>query len=618
MNGFLDKRPQQWPGLVELIKEKSGTPRQSQEDGETGKKRGKSSRVSRGHLSIAESIPEDTRNDILFREACSLREKGLTKDRILIMIRAIDRERCNPPINDDVEIETLVNSAWSYKEKKERELLDLTAPNRNTSDMGNASRMAGHFGDDIRFSSNFGWLTWEGARWGRDNRSKVQGFAKRVPGLVYREAANAATQDEREALARHAMQSECASRINAMIQLLPSEPGISVPHDVFDTNPWLFNVQNGTIDLRTAKKHEHRRSDMITKISPVTYDPDAQCPRWLQFLQELKQEQRVIEFIQRSLGYSLSGNTSEQVWFFLYGTGNNGKGVLIDTISYVIGDYAVATDAATFLDNQKGIRNDLARLRGARFVSAQEPSPNVRFDPSCLKSFTGQDTITARFLHQEFFEFKPEAKLFFSANHKPGVIDNSLGFWRRVRMIPFTTQFAGKAKDPNLREKLKAEASGILNWLIEGCLKWQQDGLKVPKEVHDAIYEYRENTDILSDFLTTRCVIGKDTLKIEPVKRLYDEYLKYCDENRIRKPFSRPKFNQNIEERQGVKQRRETNCRFWSGIGLRCDYPDELVNSNTYPVEQRCPEVCAISGTCEHPHLCASGFCNDFREILRS
>ena len=246
-----------------------------------------------------------------------------------------------------------------------------------------------------------------------------------------------------------------------MIALLPSEPGISVPHDTFDRDPLLLNCLNGTIDLQTGELRPHNRADYITKICPVEYDPQAKCPRWELFVLEvMNSDAEMVAFIQRGVGYAVTGLTKEQIWFFLYGRGANGKGTFLDAIANVLGDHVVTAPPETFLESQAHIRNDLARLKGARLVIAQEPDGRGRFDPAVLKMFTGEDTITARFLHREFFEFQPEGKLFFCANNKPVVRDTSHGFWRRVRLVPFNAIFDGESRDPNLRETLKSEAPG--------------------------------------------------------------------------------------------------------------------------------------------------------------
>jgi putative DNA primase/helicase len=237
----------------------------------------------------------------------------------------------------------------------------------------------------------------------------------------------------------------------------------------------------------------------------------------------------------------------------------------------MLGGYAVNTPADTFMQKSGDtIRNDLARLRGARLVTSSEPQAR-KFDPELVKAFVGRDPITARFLRQEFFEYEPVGKLLFAANQRPQVSDNSLGFWRRVRMIPFTEDFR-QCRDENLREKLIAESPGILNWLVKACLKWQVMGLNPPAAVSEAVNDYREATDILWEFLHTRSEMGPG-LTIA-VSALYDNYLDFCDEKKTKHPLSRQKFNEDLRGRDGIIQTKEGaaahRVRVWKGIGLKC------------------------------------------------
>jgi putative DNA primase/helicase len=453
---------------------------------------------------------------------------------------------------------------------------------QNLTDMGNAGRMAAFCGDSVRYCNQLGWLVYDGKRWIRDEMSRLQTFAKETVRRMYEDAAGMADEDGRRALAAFALKCESLSRIQAMLALLPSEPGISVSHDVFDRDKMLFNVRNGTIDLRKGDLRPHSKADLITKLSPVNYDPDATCPRWSRFIFEIMAgDEELVRFLQRLMGYSLTGETREQVWVFFWGKGENGKGTFLEAIAHVLGDYAVNTPPETFLEIPgSAVRNDLARLRGARLITASEPDGKRKFDPGTLKTFTGQDPITCRFLHKEFFEFQPEGKLIFSANQRPAVRDTSHGFWRRVILVPFSRTFTGSEKDANLRETLKAEASGILNWLIEGCLQWQAEGLNPPAAVRDAVEEYRTETDVLAEFLETYCEI--DESKSIPVSELYPAYSTYCDENKIRKGLSRQRFNEDLLGRPGITQDRigPKRTRSWIGIGFKTNTAENVTQAD--------------------------------------
>ena len=245
----------------------------------------------------------------------------------------------------------------------------------------------------------------------------------------------------------------------------------------------------------------------ITKLAPVNFEPDAACPRWLEFLSRIMDgNEQLIDFLQRAVGYALTGETSEQCLFIFYGSGANGKSTFLQTMSYVLGDYSMSTPTETLLVKRRGaIPNDVARLKGARFVIACEADAENRLAESLIKQMTGGDTISARFLHQEWFDFEPTHKVFFGTNHKPVIKGTDYAIWRRIRLVPFEITIPEGERDKNLPEKLKAEADGILAWAVQGCLVWQQQGLGVPEEVKAATDSYREEMDILGEFLKDRC-----------------------------------------------------------------------------------------------------------------
>lgn len=455
-------------------------------------------------------------------------------------------------------------------EPSEASSVEIETPGAtHRTDMGNARRLAETFGKYIKHCKQFDYMVYDGKRWVPDNTSMVQKWAKEIPRQLLRVAADITDEKERREAVNYALSCESATKLQAMIKLLPSEPGISIGHDEFDRHPMLLNVSNGTIDLETGKLREHDPADYITKLAFVEYRPDAKADRWLQFQTEcLNDDDELVLFWQRYCGYGLTGLTHEQVWAFLYGNGENGKGVEVDSLAYTLGDYCVNTPAETFLESSGGsIRNDLARLRGARLITASEPH-NKRFDHATLKAFTGQDPITARFLHREFFEFRPEGKLVFSANNRPEVRDTSHGFWRRVLLIEFLRKFSGGSRDPRLRDKLKAEASGILNWLIEGCLAWQKEGLKPPQIISDAVNDYRNATDVLADFLESVCTIAPEVEV--PSATMYEGYLNFCENQKIRKPMSRQRFNEDLRGRSGIQELRAQHGKpkRWKGIML--------------------------------------------------
>ncbi len=277
----------------------------------------------------------------------------------------------------------------------------------------------------------------------------------------------------------------------------------------WDADPWTLGVSNGVIDLRSGVLRPGRTDDRITRSTHVAFDPAADCQQWERFISDVfDHNEGLIQFIHRALGYSLTGITSEQALFLGNGTGSNGKGVLMRGVGRALGDYASVMPFSTLEMNQRAsIPNDLAALDGPRFVTSSETNEGSRINESRTKALTGCDPITARFLHGEYFTFVPAAKFWLFVNHLPVVRDDSHGFWRRIRQVPFTRTFENT---PGFEEGLHAEVVGILAWLVRGCLLWQADGLQVPDVVTTATNEYRTSSDVLADFLREACDLSPE------------------------------------------------------------------------------------------------------------
>jgi putative DNA primase/helicase len=337
--------------------------------------------------------------------------------------------------------------------------------------------------------------------------------------------------------------------------------------DDFDKDPWLLNLLNGTLDLRSGRLRPHKPQDLITKLAPVQYDPQAKAPTWRAFLERIfAGNQSLIRFVQKTHGYALTGDAREQCLFIEHGAGSNGKSTKQNVISGILGDYACSTPAETLLTKrQEYIPNDIARLKGARFVTSIESAEGRKLNEPLIKTFTGGDRITARFLHREFFEFMPTFKIFIATNHKPMIRGGDHAIWRRIRLIPFTVTIPEGDQDKELPRKLLTEAPGILNWLIEGCLAWQREGLGVPDEVRTATEDYRVEMDILTAFITDCCVTG-DGYRTGAAY-LYGTYRGWCADNR-EDPLSQRAFGLALGER-GFKKTEDRRGRVvWAGVGL--------------------------------------------------
>ena len=440
------------------------------------------------------------------------------------------------------------------------------------TDLGNSERFVdAHRGRVLWCPARKSFLCWDGKRYAWDERGEAVKLAHATARSIFHEAADTEDEDEQKAIAKWALASQNESRINAMLS--QARPYLAVGMEELDRDPWLINCQNGTLDLRTGKLKDHDPADRITKIVPVDYNPDAPAPRFKRFLKEAIVDDAVIKFVKRYSGYTLTGITRERLLAILYGFGRNGKTTLVELLHEVLGDYARNTDVETLLIKKyQGVGNDVAALKGARFVSAAEVEKGRRLAESKVKQLTGRDTVTARFLFGENFDFKPEFKLWLSTNNKPVIQGTDDAIWDRIRLIPFTQRFDGHKADPKLPDKLRHEIAGVFAWMVEGCLEWQEHGLQEPKTVTEATKQYREEMDTLASFLDEVCVMGPHHRVL--AEKLYQRYAMWCDNSGERKDPKKA-FVARLEER-GFERRRETagvnkGRYIWLGIGLRSD-----------------------------------------------
>lgn len=439
------------------------------------------------------------------------------------------------------------------------------------SDLGNARRLVAQHGQDLRYNHLAKkWLCWTGKRWRVDDSGEVDRRAKLTVGSIYGEAEKAPP-ESRKALGAFALRSESQSSIQGMISLAKSEIGIPVNPRELDANHYLLNCQNGTIDLTTGTLRPHRREDLISRLVPVEYDLKAPCDRWDHFLWRIQAENDdVISFLQRSLGYALTGSTREQCLFILWGHGANGKSTLVNCFADLLGDYSKNTPVETLLARSKGseIPTDIARLDGPRFVTSSEVGRGRHLAESLVKELTGRDTVSARFLYAEYFDFVPQFKLFLSTNHKPTIRGVDRAIWRRIKFIKFPVELPEEEWDGDLPEKLKAQAPGILAWAVRGCLWWYRDGLGVPQEVLDATAEYQAEMDILKDFLDEKCVIAPGASAL--AGDLYHAYLAWADEAGLtdKERLGQRSFGLALSERTFTRIR-SGGKHTWRGLALR-------------------------------------------------
>ena len=495
------------------------------------------------------------------------------------------------------------------------------------TDLGNARRLVRLYGHDLRYVEAWGWLAWDGKRWSKDETGQVMRLAKRVALGFYQdaaahleraaeatrqaEAASAAGNEEAakaakeradkstklaKVLSDHAKKCQARSQLENMVKLAASEKGIVARPEDFDRNPWLLNVANGMIDLRTGALLSHDRGALCTMLAPVDYDPRGTCPRWLAFLERIfAGDSEVTGFVQRMIGYSLTGSTRDHVLPFCHGAGANGKGTLTNTVLAMLGDYGQKARRSLVTlgkgSDDAGPTPDKARLKGARFVVVNETEEGRRLAESDVKDLTGGDRIAASFKYKDTFEFDPTHKLWLYGNHRPEIRGTDEGIWRRVKYIPFEVVIPEKERDPILLEKLAEELPGILAWAVAGCLDWQRAGLRDPEKVRQATKAYREESDVLAAFIG-ECFIEGEHYETTATD-FHDLYKTWCKENGEREQAMR-RLAPRLRERgytdtapNGKKLRdSKTGRNVWRGLARR-DQPTQeaLLSASSEPSE---------------------------------
>lgn len=437
------------------------------------------------------------------------------------------------------------------------------------TDLGNANRLVRDFGNEICYCKEIGrWFVWDGTRWEMDTTGAIDRLAVKTALRIYTEAKDATDKEERVAICKWATSSESKQKLQSMIDLAKIHIKTSIKQEQLDQYPWLVCAKNGMINLRNGAYLDSDPGAYCTRQINTDYDPEATSPRWEAFLEQVLPDDNVREFVQRAIGYTLTGEISEQCLFFLYGEGRNGKSTFLETLTTLFGDYARTTRAETIMlkRGDAGIANDVAALRGARMVSASEVNEGQRLNEALIKTMTGGDTIDARFLYAESFNFKPVFKLFMRGNHKPKISGNDAGIWRRMRLIPFTVNIPDEEQDKQLGNKLLEELPGILNWAVRGCLDWQTNGLAAPSAVKDATQEYRDEQDILGAFFAENCQF--DRFSSCQKTELWNLYKEWAEKNEEKVFDSARKFNACVKSHEGVKEDRSHGVKIWKGISI--------------------------------------------------
>jgi putative DNA primase/helicase len=514
----------------------------------------------------AETVPEkiydgEGRHRYLVSIAGSMRRRGLDAEEILATLRSVNEHRCRPPVEEERLIK--IANSMTYE----------PAANLPQSDLETAIIFAERHGGRFRYVADRKmWLAWDETRWRRDADGEARRAAKETAHDLLPRAAACKSTDEAKWATKWAITARSEPRIRAALELAKSEREIAITPDALDSDPYLLACANGTIDLRTGELRESEPADLISLGTGVHYDGDAKCLRWAMFLREVfGNDEELIGFVKRLVGYSLAGEALERILAVLWGDGYNGKTTFIETIKRLLGDLAATADFSTFIRTRadRAPRNDLARLYRSRLVVASESGEGRELDEAVVKQITGRDTIAARYLYSELFEFKPEFTLMLVTNHRPRVDADDDAIWDRIRLVPFTQCFRGR-EDKELLSKLEAELPGILAWAVRGCLEWQRDGLGTAAAVTAATSEYRQEEDALGAFIEDCCELppaGKQyEVSANDFRERYEAYCKEIDAE----PLNARWIGRQLGKK-GFETTRRKSVRFYQGLRLSMD-----------------------------------------------
>ena len=446
------------------------------------------------------------------------------------------------------------------------------APVAESTDLGRAERFIARFGNDIRHVYEWDrWIVFEDNRWSSASNGAAHRLAAEICRESLDEALNVTGKDEREAALRAALAWGNVRSVDNMLQAARNDRRVIVRPEELDADPWIVGARNGVVDLRTGKITEHSRQQLVTKFVGADFDPAAKCPRWQQFLEEILLDEAVRRFVWKAAGYSLTGLTTEHHFLFLHGRGANGKSTFLEILCAAFGDYAGrAGPRLLYATDHHGTPDDqIAELFGRRLVIGSETQEGVRMQEGTLKDISGGDTLRGCRKYEHGFSFKSIAKLWLAGNHKPAIRGTDDGIWRRVRLIPFERQFGPGKRDENLRAKLLGELPGIQNWLVQGAMLWQKEGLAAPEIVRAAVEEYRTDEDTLADFLSDH--IERAPLSSVRHSEVFERYQVWSKTEGINFALSSRGLAKRLRERGFQDGKDSAGSRRWNGISLRQD-----------------------------------------------
>ena len=533
-------------------------------DGEAGT--GKGQRNEPGWVSVAlQGVTEGERNQTAAKLTGHYLQKGLSGGDVAVLLKSTFAPNCRPPM-DAAEVDEVVASLLRTRSRADDVRRGATAEQKKVvvprriveihtleggtpdvdgrpmprrpaafplTDAGNAELVAYLFSDRLRFDhQRQRWLAWKGHRWVEDPDGEPVRLALDAARVRYRDVEYIVGSKEKKRAARWSIASEARQKLDAALHLARNLAPIADAGADWDADPFMIGCENGVVELRTGRLRPGRPEDRIRMSTGVNFDPDAPAPRWEQFLGEVFDDEELVDYMQRASGYSATGDISEQVVLICHGQGANGKSTFFNALRLALGDYAHNAPFSTF-EARRGntIPTDVADLQSRRFVTASETGESSRLNEARIKALSGGDPQTARHLYGRFFTFEPTGKIWLGVNHRPFVRDDSHGFWRRVRLIPFTRRFDGEGADHHLIDVLRDEREGILAWLVEGALRWQDFGLQPPPCVESATDAYREESDPLADVLAECCEL--DDGHSESSRALFAAYTAHADREGI-------------------------------------------------------------------------------------
>lgn len=456
-----------------------------------------------------------------------------------------------------------------YTNGKRTEPITTTRKTYPLTDTGNAERLVAKFGERIRYITAWDrWIVFDGKHWKQDDTRQLERMAKQIAREIDADAEDEPDEKFKGVMKAHARRSESTHGKRAMIVSAEAEPGIVLDHELLDTDPWLLNTGSGTVDLRSGELRAHRKADYLSKMIVHPVGEPQGAPTFLAFLERIFDgDAALIQFIQRAIGYSFTGSTEEQVLFIMHGAGANGKSTFLNILMEAAGTYGRTTPAETLYERKPdAIPNDLAALRGARFVSAFETEDRRSLSEGRVKQMTGGDRMAARFMRGEWFEFEPQFKVWLATNHKPEIRGTDHAIWRRIRLIPFDVTIPEHERDPQLIQKLRQEIPGILRWVIDGAKAWHAEGLGVPDAVRQATLEYQGEADVVGMWIEERCEVSLDAQ--ERSSKLYADYVDWCRDIGQR-AMSQTRFGTELISRGGLGKHKSHGAMMISGIHLK-------------------------------------------------